>query len=178
MDVKTLCLGTLTMKEATGYEIKKVFEEGFQFFYRAGFGSIYPALAQLEADGLVTCREEADNGRPPKKIYAITDAGRRALDDDLRKAPVRHLLRSEFLVLLFFSHFLTPERLKEVLDSQSHQFKELLHMMQNECCDEPSTPGIDFIRGFAHTMLTTAATYIDTHGPQLQRDHAKLTKKG
>ena len=48
MDVQTLCLGSLTLGEASGYEIKKLFEEGpFAYFYHASYGSIYPALGNL-----------------------------------------------------------------------------------------------------------------------------------
>ena len=55
MDVKTLCLGVLTEGDRTGYEIKQRFEEAFNHFFGAGFGSIYPALAELTRRGLVTC---------------------------------------------------------------------------------------------------------------------------
>ena len=41
MNVKTLCLGFLSTREATGYEIKKEFEEGFfSHFIEASYGSI------------------------------------------------------------------------------------------------------------------------------------------
>src|SRR3546814_3071348 len=54
MDAKTLCLGVLSRGAASGYEIKKAFEEGpFSHFHQASFGSIYPALNALSADGLV-----------------------------------------------------------------------------------------------------------------------------
>ncbi len=53
MDVKTLCLAVLFQGEATGYEIKKAFEEGpFAHFQRASFGSIYPALSKLLVEEL------------------------------------------------------------------------------------------------------------------------------
>ena len=45
MDVRTICLGILTRGDATGYEIKKLVEDGgYQHFVEASFGSIYPAL--------------------------------------------------------------------------------------------------------------------------------------
>ena len=40
MDVKTLCLGVLTLGDASGYEIRKQFEEGpFAHFFGASYGS-------------------------------------------------------------------------------------------------------------------------------------------
>ena len=48
MNVRTLCLGILSLQEASGYEIKKDVEDGvFCHLIDASFGSIYPALTQL-----------------------------------------------------------------------------------------------------------------------------------
>ena len=47
MDVATLCLAVLAHGPASGYEIKKELEGGaYAHFFRASFGSIYPALAR------------------------------------------------------------------------------------------------------------------------------------
>ena len=59
MDVRTLCLGILSLGDATGYEIKKLVAEGsFSFFSEASYGSIYPALTKLTDEGLVSCVEQ------------------------------------------------------------------------------------------------------------------------
>ena len=80
MNVRTICLAILFEGEATGYEIRKLSVEGdFSYFIDASFGSIYPALAKLEAENLVSSHVEQQEGKPSKKIYAITEAGRRAL---------------------------------------------------------------------------------------------------
>ncbi len=77
MDVRTICLGILTRGDATGYEIKKLFEDdGYQHFVEASFGSIYPALNRLTEEGLVSVRAEAQEKRPDRKVYSITPAGR------------------------------------------------------------------------------------------------------
>ena len=77
MNVRTLCLAILYFGDATGYEIRKLSTEGkYSYFVEASYGAIYPALAKLEKDGLVTCRIEAVEGKPSRKVYSITDAGR------------------------------------------------------------------------------------------------------
>ena len=79
MNVRTLCLSILYNGEASGYDIRRMCtEEEFAYFVEASYGSIYPALAKLEEDGLVTSRTEQQDGKPAKKIYSITDAGRDA----------------------------------------------------------------------------------------------------
>ena len=108
MDVKSLCLGALSLKDASGYEIKKMFEEGpFSHFYDAGYGSIYPALNKLLADGFVTCTEIEQEGRLTKKVYSLTETGLSSLKEDLNKLPVLDKTRSESITMLFFGHLLS-----------------------------------------------------------------------
>jgi len=117
MDVKTLCLGALTEGDKTGYEIKRCFEDAFSHFFGAGFGSIYPALAELSRAGLVSCRSVEQDKRPDKKVYSLTAAGHRLLVEELMATPPRHKVRSEFLVLMYFAHLLPPERVAAIVEA-------------------------------------------------------------
>ena len=86
MDIKTTCLGVLMLGDASGYEIRKSFEEGpFSHFAEGGFGSIYPALTKLTKEGLVTCTAHQQEKRPAKKVYHITDAGWSHLEAAMRE---------------------------------------------------------------------------------------------
>src|SRR5208337_3260930 len=118
MDVRTICLGILSRGEATGYEIKKLFEEGgYQHFVEASFGSIYPALSQLTGDGLVQVRAEAQEKRPDRKVYSITPAGRSQFLASLLKPLAEDRHRSPFVFAMLFSHLLPPERVSELMDA-------------------------------------------------------------
>ncbi|KAA6214030.1 PadR family transcriptional regulator [Streptomyces albofaciens JCM 4342] len=59
-----------------GYEIIRLLEERFQGLYAPSAGTVYPRLAKLEAEGLVT--HTTEGGR---KVYSITAAGRAELAD-------------------------------------------------------------------------------------------------
>ena len=64
-----------------GYEVIKLLQDRFMGVYAPSPGTIYPRLARLEEEGLVT-HDEADG----RKVYRITDKGReelRARLDDL-----------------------------------------------------------------------------------------------
>jgi DNA-binding PadR family transcriptional regulator len=54
-----------------GYEVIRLLQDRFLGVYAPSPGTIYPRLARLEEDGLVT-HEEVDG----KKVYSITDKGR------------------------------------------------------------------------------------------------------
>ncbi|MBR0475879.1 MAG: PadR family transcriptional regulator, partial [Treponema sp.] len=46
----------------TGYDIKKRIDGAIRFFWKGSYGSIYPALAAMETEGLVTRVAETDSG--------------------------------------------------------------------------------------------------------------------
>jgi DNA-binding PadR family transcriptional regulator len=68
-------LSLLSERPMHGYELIQALSESFGGTYVPSAGTIYPRLAKLEEDGLVT--KQAD-GR--KTVYAITDAGRLELE--------------------------------------------------------------------------------------------------
>jgi DNA-binding PadR family transcriptional regulator len=67
-------LSLLADEPMHGYELILALEERFGGTYVPSAGTIYPRLAKLEEDGLVT---KTADGR--KTVYAITDAGRAEL---------------------------------------------------------------------------------------------------
>ncbi|WP_405488937.1 helix-turn-helix transcriptional regulator [Streptomyces sp. NBC_00096] len=59
-----------------GYEVIRLLEERFQGLYAPSAGTVYPRLAKLESEGLVTYATEGG-----RKVYSITEAGRAELAD-------------------------------------------------------------------------------------------------
>ena len=175
MDVKTLCLGLLSRQAACGYELKKEFESLFKHFFPAGYGSIYPALADLAAAGLVDCEQVPQDGKPDRKVYRITDAGRRAFAHALNDAQPHHKLRSEFLATLYFAELLRPEKLEQLLrDRVTDLQKTLAHIEQIRHAWQPNPPaGAEFVAGFGAALAQAAADYIENHGDDLLADTAR-----
>jgi DNA-binding PadR family transcriptional regulator len=73
-DIRTAALLLLAEEPRNGYQIMQEVEERSQGIWSPSPGSVYPALAQLEDEGLI--RTEESDGR---KVFAITDAGRETL---------------------------------------------------------------------------------------------------
>lgn len=59
-----------------GYDVIRELEDRFMGLYSPSAGTVYPRLARLESEGLVT--HHVEEGR---KVYRITDAGRAELQD-------------------------------------------------------------------------------------------------
>lgn len=75
-DVRTAALLLLAEEPRNGYQIMQALEERSGGAWRSSAGSVYPALRQLEDEGLIRSRD--DDGR---KLYDLTDEGRRVVAD-------------------------------------------------------------------------------------------------
>jgi DNA-binding PadR family transcriptional regulator len=167
MTVRTLCLSTLYEGEATGYEIRKLCVEGeCSYFVEASFGSIYPALARLEADGLVTSRVEQQAGKPAKKVYAITEAGRRAFLASLFEPLGADAFRSEFLLFARFASelpaSLVEERLRGRIEASDRQIAAL-----EEIATGKGHPADEWVVSYGRNCLGIARDYIRSHMHEL-----------
>ncbi|HUB76975.1 MAG TPA: PadR family transcriptional regulator [Solirubrobacteraceae bacterium] len=81
-DIRTAALLLLAEEPRNGYAIMQEIEQRSGGVWSPSPGSIYPALSQLEDEGLI--RSEENDGR---KVFAITDAGRDALAARAADAP-------------------------------------------------------------------------------------------
>jgi DNA-binding PadR family transcriptional regulator len=161
MDARVLCLGALHFGDASGYEIKKLFEEGdFRFFYETSFGSIYPALSKLVEDGLALVSEQAQDKRPDKKVYSITDKGRDLFADSLREPPAPDKIRSDFCFLMLFAHLLPPATVDRLIRDRIAWYHDQIARMRS-CDAEEEPPGGRFINGFGLAIYGGAAAYLE-----------------
>ncbi|MGH6890195.1 MAG: PadR family transcriptional regulator [Rhizomicrobium sp.] len=163
MDVRTVCLGLLTRGDATGYEIKKQFEDGgYRHFAEASFGSIYPALGRLTDDGLVSVREEPQEKRPDRRVYSITESGRARFLDALMKPPRSDRHRSPFAFAMLFSHLLPESRVRALLDSYIAEKEGVLARIEAGCAKAASA-GEQFVNGLGRTIHAAMLDYLRAH---------------
>ena len=81
-DIRTAALLLLAEEPRNGYQIMQEVEERSDGAWRPSPGSVYPALQQLEDEGLI--RSEEIDGR---KLFRLTDAGQAQLKDRGEDAP-------------------------------------------------------------------------------------------
>ena len=102
-------LGLLYLGARSGYDIKTAVDGSTRFFWAASYGQIYPELRRLEREGLIE-GEDSPNGARGRRVYHLTDAGRKALNDWLLGHGVTIELRDESLLRLFFADALRGSR--------------------------------------------------------------------
>jgi DNA-binding PadR family transcriptional regulator len=99
--MRNTLLALLAEGSGHGYELKHAIEQTFgDAMPQINIGQIYTTLGRLERDGLVASAYVAQAGRPDKRVYELTDAGR----DEVRRwleAPVNEpRLKDEFFTKL------------------------------------------------------------------------------
>ena len=77
-----LVLKALTLEPMHGWGITERLEQWSDSVLRLGQGSLYPALYRLERQGLVTSSWKVTENNRRARYYALTAAGRRALNDE------------------------------------------------------------------------------------------------
>ncbi len=80
MDLEFALLGWISMHQGvTGYELNRMIKRSTGYFLSASLSHIYPALAKLNEQGLVTFSDIPIKNRPSKKVYTITQEGEKKL---------------------------------------------------------------------------------------------------
>jgi DNA-binding PadR family transcriptional regulator len=81
VNFRYLVLGLLAQKPMSGYDIKRVLKSLSWLIGDPSFGSLYPALHTLLKNDLVKVDIHPHQGKPPRKIYSIAEAGKQVLNE-------------------------------------------------------------------------------------------------
>jgi PadR family transcriptional regulator, regulatory protein AphA len=150
-------LGLLTFGETSGYDLTKLTEQSIGFFLTPAKSQIYSELRRLMSLGYATERQVEQDRRPDKRLYRITDRGRRALREWLETGEVEGgEIKSPFLVKVFFGAHMSGEALlaqvKEMRRRDAEQLqalKEIETLIKDQ--DEMFFPNLTLRCGLAHT---------------------------
>ncbi|HLS76124.1 MAG TPA: PadR family transcriptional regulator [Nocardia sp.] len=79
MALEHALLVSLSERSGSGYELARRFDKSIGFFWTATHQQIYRVLKRMVESGWVDCESVAQAGRPDKKVYSVTAAGRAEL---------------------------------------------------------------------------------------------------
>lgn len=119
-------LVSLAHEPKSGYDLARWFEMVASHFCSAGYGSVYPALARFESEGLVVHETVPSERGPERKVYSITDKGRDALLGWVAEPAEGPRIRDEQLVKTLGYGMLPRERVLELLEEARVRHEEKL----------------------------------------------------
>ena len=100
MSLKYVVLSLLNRHPHTGYEIVRSFDSAVGYFWQASHQQVYRELNALAESKQVRFKQVKQTDRPDKKIYSISAAGRKALENWFELPVKDRLIREPILVKL------------------------------------------------------------------------------
>jgi DNA-binding PadR family transcriptional regulator len=98
MSLRHAVMAALLEDEASGYDLAKAFDASVANFWMATPQQLYRELERMQADGLVRARVVEQERRPNKRLFSLTEAGRRELRDFTAVPPRPGVLREDLMV--------------------------------------------------------------------------------
>ncbi|MFE5734194.1 PadR family transcriptional regulator [Streptomyces sp. NPDC056528] len=98
MSLKHAVLAALLEGEASGYDLAKIFDVSVANFWAATPQQLYRELDRLAEAGLIAARVVEQERRPNKRMFSLTEPGRRDLAAYTSTPPRPSAVRDELLV--------------------------------------------------------------------------------
>ena len=128
-------LATLAAAPAHGYEIKRGLEERFgSAVAPLNIGQVYTSLQRLQRDELVIDEEAREGGRD-RRVYRLTEAGHRALEEWVGTASGPTRLRDDFFMKLVFAREIGLADPAELIARQRARYLGALRDLENVLAD-------------------------------------------
>ena len=98
MALRDAVLAALLDGEASGYDLAKGFDASVANFWMATPQQLYRELDRMASEGLIAARLVEQDRRPNKRLYSLTEQGRRALLEFTEAPPKPGAIREDLLV--------------------------------------------------------------------------------
>jgi PadR family transcriptional regulator AphA len=122
-------LSLLADGDYTGYELSKAFDASITYVWPASQSQIYPELHKLADKGLAEGIDVAQHGRPDKRVYRITSAGRAALVEWVSRTPTTLGIRDPFQLRAINSGRLPPGEARQLVEEQRSLLQRRLDIL-------------------------------------------------
>ena len=126
MSLPHAILGFLDYGPMSGYDLKKYFDQSVAHFWSTTQSHIYKALEGLEKDGLAESKLIQQEGKPNRKQYKITQAGRAELKRWVSTPLESEGPREAWLIQVFFAHNLSNDELVHLFEKRIESLKHYL----------------------------------------------------
>lgn len=129
MSLPHVLLGMLA-EPASGYELKRYFDQSVRHFWSAELSQIYPTLTKLAKEGLLSSNSVPSDKGPSRRIYSRTAAGKTALHDWLVDGPQCRTERLSYLTQVFFLDAISAAHRIRFMEELKTDFASRLQTLQ------------------------------------------------
>jgi len=161
-------LGVLCHRPAHGYDLCRALDEWLGGIWRLRTSHVYALLAGLEKDGLATHERVDQDPRPAKKVFSVTDEGRRVFLAWVR-TPVMHVrdIRMEFLAKLHFARLDSPKAVEDLIANQLSVVRSTADRLMNSrrlCKTDTARAALDYRLAVVNAVRTWLLDLRESNG--------------
>ncbi|MEH7092958.1 PadR family transcriptional regulator (plasmid) [Priestia megaterium] len=121
-------LGALARQPCSGYELAQYLE----VIWPAKHSQIYPLLTKMEQNELLIFEYVEQFGKPNKKIFSITEKGRKQLKDWITKTPTHPIIRDEFLIKVYSIWFSDKENAHKLIKDRISNLEQRTNLQEEK----------------------------------------------
>ncbi|WP_166880418.1 MULTISPECIES: PadR family transcriptional regulator [unclassified Salinibacterium] len=126
MSLQHAVLGVLEAREMSGYELTQFFEASARWVWTAPQSQIYPLLAKMAKEGLISGEEQVRGSKLKRTSYSITEAGLTELRRWLAEPHSEPSVRDPFLLQTLFLDTIPAADAEAVLRAHIAEVRERL----------------------------------------------------
>jgi PadR family transcriptional regulator AphA len=179
MPLSHAILGFLEYQPMTGYDLKKYVDQSIAHFWSGTQSHIYKALENLEKDRMVESQIIQQVGKPNRKQYQITDAGKSELRRWVSTPLPLEIHREAWLVQVFFAHGITNEELVNLFEKRIEAMRECcsrVHVTQENIDENYKKVGIERLRELWQLTLDYGVDYYNSEITWLEKTLDRIRK--
>lgn len=130
--LKYAILGLVNRNPLTGYDITKAFNESLVEFWYAKHSQIYPELKKLTDEGLISYETVIQGEKLEKKLYTITEKGKKSLQKWLAKdEPLEPTPKDIFRLKAYFCDEMDNITLLKQFENTLNKHSERLEYLES-----------------------------------------------
>jgi DNA-binding PadR family transcriptional regulator len=139
-------LSLLVDEPRHGYELKRNYDALVAPVWPPlNVGQAYVTLGRLERDGLVTHRTEAQTDRPDRKVYELTELGRKELEEWLSAPSDPATVKSEVVLKLIAARAAGAPVTRSLVAEHRQRCLEALRRLDNDAATVPAGSVADLL---------------------------------
>lgn len=150
-----IILGLLLLDSRTIYQLRERISKGMNLMYSSSMGSIQAAVKKLLNYGYISYEEGVENGKY-KKIYSITDSGKRYFLEWINSPIETQSTKNPELVKVYFMGFSDKASRKSNIEKYLSRLTEQYHALKTICEEVNSIKVMDEHKDIVFYQLAAA----------------------
>mgnify|MGYP003383498544 CR=1 FL=1 len=156
-------LGFVHQRPTYGYEIyqRVTASPELRLVWRFKQSRLYAMLARLEDGGYLHATQETQDGRPPRKVFHLTQTGKLAFEEWLSQPVAQpREMRLAFMLKLYFAGEVSPKAVALLIRRQQEVCVQWLALQERE--DDLDAPFVRAVRGYRRSHIEAIRDWLTT----------------